>query len=81
MFSTEYKSKLVLAPLTNNPNTPNRYENTPIHSAAYNGHMEIVKILAPLTDNPNTPNKWGETPIYMAAYNGMGVHVQKLSKS
>ena len=35
---------------------------SPIHEAAWNGHIEIVKILAPLTDNPNAPNNDGKTP-------------------
>ena len=48
--------------MTDNPNAPERYGNTPIHRAACSGHSEIVKILAPLTANPNTPNKIGQTP-------------------
>ena len=61
----------ILAPLTDNPNAPDRNGTTPIHWAASNGHTEIVKILAPLADNPNAPNKfWGKTPIYWAACNG-----------
>ena len=46
----------ILAPLTDNPNAPNKLGDTPIHVAACNGSLEIVKILAPLTDNPNAPN-------------------------
>ena len=57
-------------PLTENPNTPNKFGRTPILYAACNGHTEIVKILAPLTDNPNAPNKDGLTPSYMAASRG-----------
>ena len=47
----------ILAPLTDNPNAPNRKGFTPIHHAASQGYTEIVQILAPLTDNPNVPNK------------------------
>ena len=54
----------ILAPLTDNPNTPNEYGRTPIYLAACWGHTEIVQILAPLKDNPNAPDKNGETPIY-----------------
>ena len=43
---------------------------SPIHEAAWNGHIEIVKILAPLTDNPNAPDADGRTPIHKAALNG-----------
>ena len=46
----------ILAPLTENPNAPDRNGYTPIICAAHNGHTEIVKILVPLTDNPNAPN-------------------------
>ena len=37
----------VLAPLTDNPNAPNKWGTTPIRWAVQNGHQEIVKILAP----------------------------------
>ena len=60
----------ILAPLTDNPNAPDQYGETPILWAACNGYTEIVKILAPLTDNPNAPNEEGETPIYWAARHG-----------
>ena len=43
----------ILAPLTDNPNTPDKHGKTPIYWAAQNGHIEIVNILATLTDNPN----------------------------
>ena len=55
-----------MAPLTDNPNAPDRNGMTPIFEAAQNGHTEIVKILAPLTDNPNASNKYGMTPISIA---------------
>ena len=60
----------ILAPLTDNPNTPDKYGVTPIYRAAYLGHTEIVKILAPLTGNPNASDETGQTPIHMAALNG-----------
>ena len=60
----------ILAPLTGNPNAPNKYGGTPIHLAAQGGYIQIVKVLAPLTDNPNAPNKYGRTPIYRSASNG-----------
>ena len=58
----------ILAPLTNNPNVPDKSGKTPIYYAVRYGYTEIVKILAPLTDNPNARNKYGNTPIYTAAY-------------
>ena len=56
-----------MAPLTVNPNAPDKWGWTPIHRAAENEHTEIVKILAPSTDNPNAPNNDGETPTSIAS--------------
>ena len=56
-----------MVPLTNNPNAPNKYGDSPIHMAENNGNIGIVKILAPLTDNPNAADEDGKTPIYYAA--------------
>ena len=56
----------ILAPLTDNPNAPDEYGETPIIMATCRGYTEIVKILAPLTDNPNASNKYGMTPISIA---------------
>ena len=56
----------IIAPLMDNPNSPNASGSTPILLSALNGHTEIVKILAPLTDNPNASNKYGMTPISVA---------------
>ena len=60
----------MLAPLSDNPNTPDEYRRTPIHFAATNGNAEIIKILAPLSDNPNAPNVVGNTPMDSAITNG-----------
>ena len=49
--------------MTDNPNAPDEYGDTPISCAAYHGNTEIVKILAPLTANPNARNNFGQTPI------------------
>ena len=57
----------ICAPLTDNPNAPNKNGLTPIYMAAMNRHTEIVKILVPLTDNPNAPNRYGKTPVEVAA--------------
>ena len=55
-----------MAPLTDNPNAPDKDGDTPIYLAARNGLTEIVKILAPLTDNPNAPVRNGKSPIDVA---------------
>ena len=60
----------ILAPLTDNPNAPDKDGFTPIFWAARKGHTDIVKILAPLTDSPNAQNKNGSTPIIFAARHG-----------
>ena len=49
-----YEIVKMLAPLTDNPNAPNKNGETPIIWAARYGHTENVKILVPLTDNPNS---------------------------
>ena len=39
----------ILAPLTNNPNAPNKVGKTPISWAEFRGHTEIIEILTTLT--------------------------------
>ena len=70
-----------MAPLIENPNAPNEDGNTPIHTAAEYGHIEIVKILAPLTENRNAPDLYGTTPIILAAENGHTDIVKILANS
>ena len=53
---------------------------TPIHRAAQNGHLEVVKMLANFTENPNATNSDGLTPIHLAAMNGHTQVVKYLSK-
>ena len=56
----------ILAPLSNNHDSPGKNGETPINEAANYGHTEIVKILCPLTDNPNASNNYGLTPMSVA---------------
>ena len=60
----------IMAPLIEYPNAPDIDGETPICTAAENGHTEIVKILVPLTEDPNAPDKNGYTPIHWAALMG-----------
>ena len=61
----------ILAHLTDNPNAPDEDGITPIHWAAFNGHIVIAKILVPLADNPiNALNRDGKTPLHYAAMKG-----------
>ena len=59
-----------LAKFADVPNAPADNGTTPIHIAAFKGHLEIVKFLTKLTDCPNAPNNNGRTPIHAAAFNG-----------
>ena len=54
------------------PMAPNNLGETPIHIAATNGHLEIVKLLVAHTDPTSvmTFNQLGYNPIHMAATNG-----------
>ena len=50
----------------------NNHQNgkTPIHIAAMNGHVDILKFLVSFTDDPNIPGRFGAsiwTPIFFAA--------------
>ena len=53
------------------PNVPDKNGITPIHLAAENGHLEVMKLLIKKTNNPNSPEfKNGKTPLHLAAENG-----------
>ena len=52
----------------------------PIHFAAMNGHLEIVKVLAKFADVPNAPDDNGTTPINYAAMDGNLEIVEFLTK-
>ena len=43
---------------------------TPIHFAALNGHLDVVKILVDLTDNPLPSSRMSKTPLDFAKQNG-----------
>jgi len=42
----------------------------PLHYAALNGHLEIVKILIEKGVNVSARDDWDRTPLHWAAYNG-----------
>lgn len=44
--------------------------NTPLHVAAFNGHLRVVQDLVVHGAYINSVNKMGETPLYMAAQSG-----------
>ena len=82
--SVEYLSKKL-----ENPMVPNRNGLSPLHLAALNGKVDVVKFLLTLTDvpNPTIPNDEnqftgiGQTPIYMAASEGYLDVLKVLCKS
>ena len=41
--------------------------DTPIHHAAREGHLDVIKFLAPLIENLNPQDVYGDTPIHEAA--------------
>ena len=43
---------------------------TPIHIAAMNGHLEVVRLLITSTYNPPIQDSIGWTPIHIAAMSG-----------
>ena len=53
-----------------NPNVKDKDGHTPLHLAAFTGHVEIVKILLERGANPNAGNNNGWTPLHAAASKG-----------
>jgi len=49
---------------------PNDNGCTPVHSAARNGHLDVVKCLAALGADIKAADNSGDTPIDSAACNG-----------
>ena len=43
---------------------------TPLHEAAYSGHLEICKLLLDGTENKNPADYIGNTPLHLAAKTG-----------
>ena len=55
---------------TTNPNVADNFGKSPIHFAAQNGHLEIVRLLMKTSNNPNAPDNSGMTPENLAMQNG-----------
>ena len=66
-----FEANLPSLQFTNSPNAPGSNGFTPIHDAAHNGHLDVVKFLVELTDStPNALNNMGETPVDVAKQEG-----------
>ena len=61
-------SKFLKSQNPNLPKIPNISGFTPLHYAAENGHLEVVKVLLENQENPG--NMWGNTPLHYAATEG-----------
>jgi predicted nicotinamide N-methyase len=70
------RAVLCVYPLT--VNSLDNHENTPLHMAAANGHVEIVKLLLQLGSDPSRRNDKGNTPLHWAASNGQQAAVEAL---
>ena len=61
-----------------NVNIKDNLGETPLHMAAANGHINVVKILATKINTLNVVNNVGRTPLHMAAFNGQAKIVEFL---
>ena len=52
------------------PNTQDKYEQTPLHLAALNGHTQLSRLLLEQGAEVNAKNIDGATPLHVAAMNG-----------
>ena len=58
----------------NDKNPINRYGDTPLHLAAKNGYLEIVKCIMDNIDDKSPKDNQGRTPLHLAAkYNQIDV--------
>ena len=48
----------------------NKYINTPLHRAVFDGHLDVYKLLIQHGADVNTKNEDGWTPLYWAVFEG-----------
>ncbi|KAF8834090.1 ankyrin, partial [Paxillus ammoniavirescens] len=59
-------------------NAKNWDSSTPLHSACYAGHINIVELLLKKGADPHVRTKWGKTPLDIAHREGQHVIVAML---
>jgi ankyrin repeat protein len=52
------------------PNTQDKYGRTPLHWAAYNGYIDVVKLFLVHGADPAVKDKDGRTPLDLARVKG-----------
>jgi hypothetical protein len=52
------------------PNAQDKHGNTPLHDAAFEGHVGIIKLLLDHGADPTAKNKDGDTPLDLARRRG-----------
>ena len=62
--------KFLVQNFSGTENAQNNDGFTPLHFAAYNLNLNVVKFLVNLMDNPDVPDNAGETPFEMAKRRG-----------
>ena len=57
-------------PMSANKEATNKYGVGPLNWAAWNGHLEIVRMLMDAGANKDARDEWGNTALHRAAENG-----------
>eukprot|EP00931_Biecheleriopsis_adriatica_P047660 TRINITY_DN27496_c0_g2_i1.p1 TRINITY_DN27496_c0_g2~~TRINITY_DN27496_c0_g2_i1.p1 ORF type:complete len:186 (+),score=32.56 TRINITY_DN27496_c0_g2_i1:24-560(+) len=60
------------------PASPNESGSTPLHEAAYGGHLEVCELLLAARAEANEQDKWGASALHHAASRGHQAVVQLL---
>ena len=66
-------TKFEIFPSIDNPNILNKFGRAPIHRAAVNGHIEIVKILVNFSENLD------DVPHYLGMMGGCSIRSNAIS--
>ena len=56
-----------LIKFSTNPNQANQKGWTPLHEAAFQGHLEVCRLILGKIEDTNPPDEEGETPLHTAA--------------